>query len=192
MKNFVQKLAGSDSKAIALRFVLMFGVISLFADFTYEGSRSIVGPYLGQLGASGTAVGIIAGLGELLGYGLRLVSGRVAEKTGAFWPITLFGYAIQMISVPLLALAGSWQVAALLIVAERIGRATRNPSGYGACKRGHYFGGALLERCMISPRPRAFCFPPRDAFISTPTSTSAERRLEPDPHQILWPNDLAE
>src|SRR5438128_9665058 len=83
--------------------------------------------YLAQLGASGTAVGIIAGLGELLGYGLRVVSGRVAEKTGAFWPITLFGYAIQMISVPLLALAGSWQVAALLIVAERVGRATRNP-----------------------------------------------------------------
>src|SRR3984893_16918272 len=77
--------------------------------------------------ASGTAVGIIAGLGELLGYGLRLVSGRVAEKTQAFWPIAFFGYAIQMISVPLLALAGSWQVAALLIVAERVGRATRNP-----------------------------------------------------------------
>jgi hypothetical protein len=125
--SFIQKLTGSDAKGIALRFVLMFGVISLFADFTYEGSRSIVGPYLAQLGASGTAVGIIAGLGELLGYALRVVSGRVAEKTGAFWPITLFGYAIQMISVPLLALAGSWQVAALLIVAERIGRATRNP-----------------------------------------------------------------
>ena len=127
MTSFIQKLTGSDAKGIALRFVLMFGVISLFADFTYEGSRSIVGPYLAQLGANGTAVGIIAGLGELLGYALRVVSGRVAEKTGAFWPITLFGYAIQMISVPLLALAGSWQVAALLIVAERIGRATRNP-----------------------------------------------------------------
>jgi hypothetical protein len=107
MKTFLQKLTGSDSKAVALRFVLMFGVISLFADLTYEGSRSMVGPYLAQLGASGTAVGIIAGLGELLGYGLRLVSGRVAEKTQAFWPITLFGYAVQMTSVPLLALAGS-------------------------------------------------------------------------------------
>jgi hypothetical protein len=80
MKNFVQKLTGLDSKAIPLRFVLMFGVISLFADFTYEGSRSIVGPYLAQLGASGTAVGIIAGLGELLGYGLRLVSGRCRPR----------------------------------------------------------------------------------------------------------------
>ena len=35
--SFIQKLTGSDAKGIALRFVLMFGVISLFADFTYEG-----------------------------------------------------------------------------------------------------------------------------------------------------------
>jgi len=105
----------------------MIGIVSLFADFTYEGSRSIVGPYLAQLGASGTAVGIIAGLGELLGYGLRMLSGRISDKTGYFWPITILGYVVQMFAVPLLALAGSWQVAALLIVAERIGKATRNP-----------------------------------------------------------------
>jgi MFS family permease len=105
----------------------MIGIVSLFADCTYEGSRSIVGPYLAQLGASGTIVGIVAGFGELLGYGLRLVSGRLSERTGKFWPITLFGYFIQMLAVPLLALAGSWQVAALLIIIERIGKATRNP-----------------------------------------------------------------
>jgi predicted MFS family arabinose efflux permease len=114
-------------KARAFRFVLMIGVVSFFADFTYEGSRSIVGPYLENLGASATAVGIIAGFGELLGYGLRLVSARLSERTGQFWPITLFGYVIQMASVPLLALAGNWQVAALLIIVERIGKATRNP-----------------------------------------------------------------
>ncbi len=111
----------------AFRFVLMIGIVSLFADFTYEGSRSIVGPYLAQLGASGTEVGIVAGLGELLGYALRYVSGRISEKTGKFWQITIFGYVIQMLAVPMLALAGSWQVAALLIVVERIGKATRNP-----------------------------------------------------------------
>lgn len=111
----------------AFRFVLMIGIVSLFADMCYEGSRSIVGPYLAELGASGTVVGIVAGLGEFLGYALRYVSGRVSEKTGKFWQITIFGYVLQMLSVPLLALAGSWQVAALLIVAERIGKAIRNP-----------------------------------------------------------------
>jgi len=111
----------------ALRFVLVVGVVSFFADFTYEGARSVTGPFLALLGANGTVVGIVAGLGELLGYGLRLLSGRLSEKTQQFWPITLFGYAIQMAAVPLLALAGSWQVAALLIIVERIGKATRNP-----------------------------------------------------------------
>jgi predicted MFS family arabinose efflux permease len=114
-------------KSRALKFVLLIGVMSFFADFTYEGSRSIIGPYLAVLGASAAAVGIIAGFGELLGYGLRLVSGRLSDQTGQYWPITIFGYIIQMLAVPLLALAGSWQVAALLLILERIGKATRNP-----------------------------------------------------------------
>jgi len=114
-------------KNAAFRFVLVIGIVSLFADFAYEGARSITGPYLAALGASGTIVGIVAGFGELMGYALRIVSGRLAERTGKFWTITLIGYFIQMTAVPLLALAGSWQVAALLIVAERIGKATRNP-----------------------------------------------------------------
>ncbi len=120
-------MKAASVKAKALRFVLLIGVMSFFADFTYEGSRSIIGPYLAVLGASAAAVGIITGLGELLGYGLRLISGRLSDRTGQFWPISIFGYIIQMAAVPLLALAGNWPVAALLIIIERIGKATRNP-----------------------------------------------------------------
>lgn len=111
----------------ALKFVLLVGVMSFFADFTYEGSRSIIGPYLGMLGAGAFAIAVITGVGEFLGYGLRLVSGRSADRTGRYWPITIGGYVLQMSAVPLLALVGSWQVAAVLIIAERIGKATRNP-----------------------------------------------------------------
>lgn len=111
----------------ALQFVLMIGAVSFFADFTYEGSRSITGPLLAVLGASATAVGIIAGLGELLGYGLRLVSGPLSERTGEFWPVTIFGYFIQMLSVPALAFVKTWHEAAILILVERIGKAIRNP-----------------------------------------------------------------
>lgn len=117
----------SRAASVALKFVLLIGIMSFFADFTYEGSRSIIGPYLALLGASAAAVGIITGFGELLGYGLRLVSGRLSDQTGHYWPITIFGYVIQMASVPLLALAGNWQMAAVLIVLERVGKATRNP-----------------------------------------------------------------
>lgn len=116
-----------NAKRTALKFVLTIGIVSFFADFTYEGARSVTGPFLAILGASGFIVGFVSGLGELLGYGLRLVSGRLSEKTGEFWPITLIGYFIQMASVPLLALAPDWQVAAILIVTERIGKAIRNP-----------------------------------------------------------------
>ena len=111
----------------ALKFVVMVGIMSFFADFTYEGSRSITGPYLGLLGAGAFAISVISGAGEFLGYGLRLFSGRRADRTGRYWPITIGGYVLQMSVVPLLALAGNWQVAALLIILERVGKATRNP-----------------------------------------------------------------
>ncbi len=112
---------------IALRFVLLIGVVSFFADFAYEGARSILGPYLAFFGASGAVVGIVTGFGELLGYSLRLVSGRLSDETGQFWPITIGGYIVQMAAVPLLAVASSWPAASVLIILERAGKATRNP-----------------------------------------------------------------
>jgi len=117
----------SIAKNTALKFVLLIGIMSFFADFAYEGARGIIGPYLAVLGASAAAVGIVTGFGELLGYSLRLVSGRLSDRTGQFWPITIAGYIVQMSAVPLLAVAGSWQVAAVLIILERVGKATRNP-----------------------------------------------------------------
>ena len=95
----------------AVKFVLIVGVMSFFADFTYEGSRSIIGQYLGLLGAGALVISMVTGFGELLGYGLRLFSGRGADRTGRYWPITIGGYILQMSVVPLLALAGSWQIA---------------------------------------------------------------------------------
>ncbi len=117
----------SPMRSRAFKFVLLIGVMSFFADFTYEGSRGIIGPYLAFLGASALTVAVVTGFGELLGYAWRLVSGGLSDRTGQFWPITIFGYVVQMASVPLLAVAGSWQMAAVLIILERFGRATRNP-----------------------------------------------------------------
>ena len=115
-------------KKSALAFIVAFGVVSLFADMAYEGMRGITGPYLALLGASGAAVGIIAGTGELFGYLLRLASGKLASATRAYWPITLLGYVVQMATVPLMALAGAWWMAALFIILERTGKAIRNPA----------------------------------------------------------------
>jgi len=126
-------MPGSDRKsqttvASALKFVILLGVVSLFADMTYEGARSVTGPYLAILGASGTAVGVIAGLGELLGYGLRFFTGYISDRTGRYWTITLLGYFVNLVAVPLLALAGNWEIAALFMIGERIGKAIRTPA----------------------------------------------------------------
>ncbi|HEU6449408.1 MAG TPA: MFS transporter [Verrucomicrobiae bacterium] len=112
----------------ALRFVLVIGVVQLFADMTYEGSRGIIGGFMGSLGASATAVGIVAGLGELMGYAFRSVTGYFADKTHKYWVFIFAGYTVNMLAVPALALAGNWPFAAALIIAERTGRAIRKPS----------------------------------------------------------------
>ncbi|HEY1729405.1 MAG TPA: MFS transporter [Candidatus Baltobacteraceae bacterium] len=111
----------------SLKFVLVIGVLSFFADCTYEGARSITGPFLGLLGASAFTISAVAGVGELLGHAWRLASGTLSEITRKFWPITIVGYTVQMVAVPLLAFARTWQEAAALIILERVGRATRNP-----------------------------------------------------------------
>lgn len=112
----------------ALRFVILIGVLSFFADFVYEGSRSIVGPYLGSLGATAAMIAFVSGFGELAGYVLRFFSGRLADHTRQFWPIMFIGYALQMSAVPALALTHHWISAAALIILERLGKAIRNPS----------------------------------------------------------------
>ncbi|HEY7299446.1 MAG TPA: MFS transporter [Xanthobacteraceae bacterium] len=118
----------SITRATAIKFIVLLGTVSLFADMTYEGARSVVGPYLGTLGASAAVVGIVAGFGELIGYAIRLASGYVGDRTGRYWAVTIIGYIINLAAVPLLALAGNWQIAAVLIVAERMGRAIRTPT----------------------------------------------------------------
>jgi MFS family permease len=111
----------------AIRFIVLLGVVDLFADMTYEGARSVTGPYLGVLGASAAIVGVVAGFGEFLGYALRLVSGYLSDRTGSYWPITIVGYGVNLLAVPLLALTGRSELAILLIIAERAGRGIRVP-----------------------------------------------------------------
>ena len=145
-----QQQQGADSRKAAVGFVVLLGVLSLFSDMTYEGARSISGPFLASLGASGTVVGIVAGGGELLAYGLRVVSGYVSDRTGRYWLMTYLGYALNLLAVPALALAGRWEIAALLLLAERTGKAIRTPArdamlSHATSRVGHGWGFALHE-----------------------------------------------
>jgi MFS family permease len=121
-----------EAKSAQLRdarnFIVLMGVVAMFGDMTYEGARGLVGPYLGLLGASALSVGFVAGLGEFLGYGLRLFTGWLSDRTRAYWPLVIAGYAMNFVVVTGLALAGSWQSAALFVLLERIGKAIRSPA----------------------------------------------------------------
>ncbi|SBW19346.1 major facilitator transporter [Candidatus Protofrankia californiensis] len=110
------------------RFVLLFGVVSLLADFVYEGARSVTGPLLASLGASAAVVGVVTGVGEAAALLPRLLSGPLAERTGRFWAWTIAGYALTVAAVPLLGLAGVLWAACTLVIAERIGKAVRSPA----------------------------------------------------------------
>src|SRR5580658_10268191 len=123
-----QERAPLRNRASALRFILCLGVVSLFADMTYEGAHSIIGPYLKDLGATALQVAIVAGVGEMLAASLRFFSGRFADRSRAYWTITFCGYAMNVVAVPALALASNWQLAAILVVAERTGKALRGPA----------------------------------------------------------------
>src|SRR3989338_11659254 len=117
----------SDARKRAFNLIILFGLVSLFGDIAYEGARSINGPYLKLLAVNATTLGIIAGAGEFLGYALRLISGYLSDKTKSYWFFTFLGYGL-LVSVPLLSLAGIWQVAALFIILERIGKGIRSPA----------------------------------------------------------------
>lgn len=137
-------------KSEAARFVVLIGLVSLFADMTYEGARSITGPYLEVFGASAAVVGFVAGFGELTGYGLRLLSGLITDRTRKYWTVTIVGYAVNLLAVPMLALAGNWPAAAALLIAERTGKAIRSPArdamlSHATKQLGHGWGFGLHE-----------------------------------------------
>jgi MFS family permease len=112
----------------AIRFILCFGLVSLFADMTYEGAHGSIGPLLTTLGASVAAVAVISGLGEMIAASLRFFSGRLADRTHAYWTLAVSGYVLNVLAIPGLAFVSTWQGAATLIVIERTGKALRGPA----------------------------------------------------------------
>ncbi|UFN44986.1 MFS transporter [Nocardioides okcheonensis] len=117
----------------AWRVVWWFGLVSLAADMVYEGARSVYGPLLAALGASAVVVGLVTGAGEAVALVARLAFGPLADRTGRYWSLTIAGYGLTAVCVPLLALAprlgaAGLAFAASMILLERLGKAVRSPS----------------------------------------------------------------
>lgn len=114
----------------SLLFILLMGLVSLFSDMTHEGANSVLGDFLSLAGADATTIGFVSGLGMFLGYGLRLISGYIADKTHKYWLITIIGYGLDLIFIPLLFFvpAGGWFLACLFVTGEKIGKAVKKPA----------------------------------------------------------------
>lgn len=113
-----------------LTVFIMLGLVSLFADMTYEGARSISGAYIKVLEGTGLVAGAIM-IGEFLGYIMRFLSGVAADRlrsSKVLWAFTISGYLINLLTVPSLAFAGRWELALALLFMERIGKGLRTPS----------------------------------------------------------------
>ena len=113
-----------------MTFIILFGIVSLFSDMTHEGASSIRGAYLALLGASAGTIGFISGLGELIGYSMRYVFGKITDRTKKYWPMVIFGYILDILAVPALALVGDkgWIAASILLVVQRMGKAIKKPA----------------------------------------------------------------
>ncbi|MCX5045718.1 MFS transporter [Aldersonia sp. NBC_00410] len=132
------------------RFIVAFGTVSLLADVVYEGARSVTGPLLATLGATALVVGVVTGIGEAAALLLRLVSGPLADRTRKFWAWTIAGYALTVVTVPLLGLTATLWVACALVIAERVGKAVRSPAkdtllSFAAASTGRGRGFAVHE-----------------------------------------------
>lgn len=113
-----------------MTFILLFGLVSMMSDMTHESASSIRGAFLALVGASAATIGFASGLGEMVGYGMRYVFGRITDRTRRYWPLVTVGYVVDILAVPALALVGShgWVAACALLVVQRLGKAIKKPA----------------------------------------------------------------
>jgi len=137
----------TDRRNSVIRIIILFGIVSLFGDMLYEGARSANGQYLELLGVSATLLGLVYGIGEFLGYALRLISGYLSDKTGRHWLFIFFGYA-TLIVVPIMGLTTNWQIIIILILLERVGKGLRGPPKDTVLSRAAEQGGTGLGRAF--------------------------------------------
>lgn len=121
-----RKVAGNT----AMSFIVLFGLVSLLSDMTHESASSIRGAFLALIGASAATIGFTSGLGEMVGYGMRYLFGRLTDRTRHYWPMVIVGYIIDILAVPALALVGphGWVAACALLIVQRLGKAIKKPA----------------------------------------------------------------
>ncbi|MCS7083855.1 MAG: hypothetical protein NZL90_02575 [Aquificaceae bacterium] len=111
----------------ALKLIGLFGLVSLLADFTYEGARAILAPYLQSIGAGAFLIGFITGFGEAVSYLSRYSFGLMIERGVNPKRLLSLGYFLN-ISVGVLGIFQNLTLVSVLFWTERLGKAMRSPA----------------------------------------------------------------
>ncbi len=126
--NSVHDLLGESALRRVFTLIILFGVVSLLADITYEGARGVIPKYFHVLGVLAQPVIVIGGIGDLIAHSMRVLTGIAIHILGAYWLFTFMGYTITIISIPLIGLFTDWRIVAALVIMDRLGKAIRAPA----------------------------------------------------------------
>ncbi|MHB0996885.1 MAG: MFS transporter [Elusimicrobiales bacterium] len=108
------------------RNVTFLGVVSGLTDISSEMLYPIVPVFLTSvLGAPMQVVGLIEGLAEATASFVKMLGGRLSDRSGSRKPFVVAGYSLSAVSKPLLALAASWQFVLFSRFVDRVGKGLR-------------------------------------------------------------------
>jgi MFS family permease len=108
--------------------VWALGWVSFCSDVASEMIYPLLPLFLTRtLGAPMKAVGLIEGVAEAAGSGVRLLAGWLSDRTGRRKPFVVAGYACAAAAKPLLAVAGTWGHVLGIRFLDRLGKGLRTP-----------------------------------------------------------------
>lgn len=108
------------------RNVYSLGLVSFFTDLSSEMVFGLLPLFLtGPLGASRTLLGLIEGVGEMLGYTVRMGSGALSDRMQKRKPLVILGYSLSAASKPFFGAAAGWADVFLVRALDRVGKGVR-------------------------------------------------------------------
>jgi MFS family permease len=108
------------------RAVWLLGWVSLATDSATEAIYPLLPFFLTRtLGASAVSLGIVEGGAEAANSILKILSGRIADRSAKKRPLVLFGYSVSSLARPFIAITTSWTQVFTVRVLDRVGKGVR-------------------------------------------------------------------
>ena len=107
--------------------VVMLGIVSYFTDFASAMITPILPIFIVTVLHEGMdKLGLIVAVATFISYGLRVVSGYIADRFGLVKPLVVGGYILSALSKPLFGFAHDYIAVGILRSAERFGKGVRS------------------------------------------------------------------